>query len=73
MDIRENADISEKYDEFVLEWMADIYTYMQWKYEMDSCKIVRAVSPKELYEKYSPLHEAGIESGLEKLRAIYQL
>ena len=28
VNIDDNADISEAYDEFILEWMADIYTYM---------------------------------------------
>lgn len=63
--------ISEEYDEFILEWMADIYTYMQWKYSYLSGEIVKAISPKELYKKYYPLHEASIEIGVEKLNEIY--
>lgn len=63
--------ISEQYDEFILEWMADIYTYMQWKYEYTSFEIVKTIKPEELYEKYYPLHEASIEAGVDKLRQIY--
>lgn len=32
--IQEDSEISEEYDEFILEWMADVYTYMQWKYDI---------------------------------------
>lgn len=43
MDIHicKGADISQEYDEFILEWMADIYTYMQWKYGISSEDIVK--------------------------------
>ena len=34
--IRDEDGISEDYDEFILEWMADIYTYMQWKCNLPS-------------------------------------
>ena len=34
------AEISETYDEFILEWMADIYIYMQWKYNLKFSDIV---------------------------------
>lgn len=34
--IDSELQISEKYDEFILAWMADIYTYMQWKYAIPS-------------------------------------
>lgn len=65
----ENYDqISEKYDEFIFEWMADIYTFMQWKYELKSCEIVEKIKPEELYMKYYPLHETSLENGVEKLK-----
>lgn len=67
------ADISERYDEFILEWMADVYTYMQWKYNLMSEDIVEKIKPEELYGKYSPLHEASLQNGVEKLRKIYGL
>lgn len=65
------APFSETVDEFILEWMADIYTYLQWKYSMLSSDIIRSIKPEELYEKYHPLHETSIENGVEKLRRIY--
>lgn len=64
-------DISETYDEFVLEWMADIYTYLQWKYDIPSSEIINRIKAEELYKKYDPLHEASIENGVEKLKNIY--
>lgn len=67
------ADISERYDEFILEWMADVYTYMQWKYNLMSEDIVEKIKPEELYGKYSPLHETSLQNGVEKLRKIYGL
>ena len=64
-------NISEQYDEFIFEWMADIYTCMQWKYNIPSAEIVDAITPKKLYEIYYPLHEASLENGIEKLMKIY--
>lgn len=67
------SEISEMYDEFILEWMADIYTYLQWKYNLASKKIVDAITPEDLYSKYSPLHETSLENATDKLKQIYQL
>lgn len=64
-------DISEQYDEFIFEWMADIYTYMQWKYNLFSSEIAEKIRPEELHAKYYPLHEASVENGVDKLRKIY--
>lgn len=69
--IKEYEKISERYDEFILEWMADIYTYMQWKYNLKSCEIVEKIKPDELYSKYYPLHEASLENGAEKIKHLY--
>lgn len=66
-------EISEKYDESILVWMADVYTYLQWKYNLRSGEIVRKIPPEELYRKYSPLHEAPLSNCAEKLKAIYHL
>ncbi len=71
--IDENLSISEQYDEFIMEWMADIYTYLQWEYSFSSADIVRKIKPEELYSKYYPLHETSIENGAEKLKEIYNL
>lgn len=69
--IKSESEISEKYDEFILEWMSDIYTYLQWKYNLKSEEIVDKISPEELYSIYSPLHEASLENGVEKIKKIY--
>lgn len=69
--INPSSKISDQYDEFILEWMADIYTYMQWKNNLMSKDIVEKIKPQELYKKYSPLHEASISNGVDKLRKIY--
>ena len=65
--IQNNHKISEKYDEFILEWMADIYVYMQWKYNLSTAMIVGQTPPESLYQKYYPLHETSIENGVRKL------
>ena len=67
------SDISEVYDEFILAWMADIYTYMQWKYAIPSAKIEEKIKAKDLYHKYNPLDEASLENAVEKLKKIYDL
>lgn len=64
-------DISQEYDEFILDWMADIYTFMQWKYNVPSKEIVGKIPPEELYQKFSPLHEASLENGVDKLWDVY--
>ncbi len=68
-----SKDISEIYDEFILEWMADIYTYLQWKYNIPSNEIICRIKAEELYKKYYPLHEASIDNGAEKLVRNFQL
>lgn len=59
------------YDEFILDWMADIYTYLQWEYEIFSEELVEKITPGELYKKYYPLHETSIENGARKLMKIF--
>lgn len=67
MESSPSADISEEYDEFILEWMADVYTYTQWKYAVASREIIEKIQPEELYHKYYPLHEASLDNCAEKL------
>lgn len=45
------AEIAEEYDKLILEWMADIYTYMQWSYNISSKEIVKRIEPEE-FRKY---------------------
>ena len=61
-----NADLSLDYDEMILEWMADIYVYMQWRYKLWSARIVETVKPETLYKMYYPLHDESISNGCEK-------
>lgn len=64
-------EISEEYDECILEWMADVYTYLQWKYNLPSEKIAEKIEPEQLYKKYFPLHEASLPNCVGKLMEIY--
>lgn len=73
VDIMEAREINGKYDEFILEWIADVYTYMQWRCDIFSREIVCKVKPEELYSKYSPLHEMSLEGSVRKLKEIYKL
>lgn len=73
IEINPEVEISKEHDEFILEWMADIYVYLQWKYGLSSSEIVGRITPEDLYEKYYPLHEASLENGSEKLKNIYEL
>ena len=66
-------EISDRYDEFILAWMADIYTYLQWKYALPSEQIAEKIFPEDLYKKYYPLHETSIENAVDKLKQIYSL
>ena len=66
-----NAEISDLYDEFIFDWMADIYTLLQWQYGLWSKDIVKRIPPGILYKKYIPLHEASLDNGIRKLYDIY--
>ena len=65
--IKPDVEKSREYDEFILEWMADIYTCMQWKYNISSKKLVNLIQPEELYHMNFPLHEASLDNGMEKI------
>ena len=69
--IRADAQASENYDEFILEWMADIYTYMQWQYSIQSSEIVEKIPPEKLYAMYNPLHETSLTNGGRKLYELF--
>lgn len=71
--IDSEGEICSQYDEFILVWMADIYTYLQWKYALESHYIAEKIHPDNLYQKYYPLHETSIENACEKLIKIFQL
>nr|WP_297934141.1 hypothetical protein [uncultured Blautia sp.] len=65
--IQSDHETDENYDEFILEWMADIYVYMQWEYDLSSSEIVEKLTPEKLYKQYYPLHETSVENGVRKL------
>ena len=65
--LKNEFQVNDNYDEFILEWMADIYTYMQWKYNIPSSHICEKIDPEDLYNMYYPLHETSIENGVSKL------
>lgn len=71
--IQPDLEISDRYDEFILAWMADIYTYLQWKYALTSEQIAEKIFPEDLYKKYYPLHKTSIENAVDKLKQIYSL
>ena len=71
--VKTEFEINEKYDECILEWMADVYTYLQWKYNLSSEEIVKKIEPEQLYQKYFPLHETSLSNCAEKLMKIYRL
>ena len=43
-----NAEISNTYDEFILEWMSDCYITLQWKYRLWSSEIIDIVKPEKI-------------------------
>lgn len=71
--INPEAAISKDYDEFILDWMADVYVYLQWNYGVSSDKIAKKLTPEDLYAKYYPLHEASLKNSTEKLAKLYGL
>lgn len=51
----------------IVYFLADIYTYMQWKYNLSSSEICKVLSSRELAKMYGPLHEMGINKACERL------
>ena len=58
-------------DGILSDWMADVYTYMQWRYRLSSAVLVRILPPELLGEAYYPLHETGLSVACEKLYMKY--
>lgn len=51
-----------KYDPIVINWIAEAYVVLQWKYKVSSVELVNKIPPELLYERYSPLHECSWEA-----------
>ena len=60
--------VGEKTDLIMLHWLADIYTYWQWKYNLPSKEINSRCNTRTLSQLYYPLHEASIQKACEKLQ-----
>ena len=58
----------EKTDDIMLHWIADIYTYWQWRYCVTSKEISEKCDAKMLSKLYYPLHEASIQCACRKLQ-----
>lgn len=58
----------EKSDDIMLHWLADVYTYWQWRYCLSSKEIRLRCNAKLLSKLYYPLHEAAIPVACEKLQ-----
>ena len=63
----DNIKEGEKTDTFMLHWMADIYTYLQWMTNLSSKEISEKCPTKELAKIYYPLHETSIKNACEKI------
>ena len=55
----------------VVYFLADVYTYMQWKYNLPSSEICKVLPSKDLAKLYGPLHEMGINKTCERLHNRY--
>lgn len=63
----DNIKEGEKTDTYMLHWMADIYTYLQWMTSISSEEISKKCPAKELAKIYYPLHETSIKNACEKI------
>ena len=71
--INAKAEISNTYDEFILEWMSDCYVTLQWRYRLWSSEMIDMVKPEKLYKQYYPLHETSLSNAVVKIYNIYHL
>ena len=58
-------------DESLSNWIADIYVFMQWEYNISSSELIQKLPCEELYKLYNPLHEASIFRAADKLYKSY--
>lgn len=54
-------------NESIVYWLADIYTTLQWKYNIPSSFICDKIPSKTLAELYNPLHEMSINRACNRL------
>lgn len=67
----EQLEKGEKSDDVMLHWMADIYTYWQWRYNLPSKEISLRCDAKTLSKRYYPLHECSLQAACRKLMHLY--
>ena len=68
VDFSECKEDNEKSDDIMLHWLADIYTYWQWRYNLSSKEISERCDARLLSQLYYPLHETSIQNACEKLQ-----
>ena len=68
VDFSECKEDNEKSDDIMLHWLADIYTYWQWRYNLSSKEISARCDARLLSQLYYPLHETSIQNACEKLQ-----
>lgn len=61
----------EEYDDIILEWIADMYVLLQWKYNFPSAYISFTLPANKMKEAYYPLHETSYKNACEKLYRKY--
>ena len=61
------SNIQDDYDDAILEWVADIYVRMQWKYNIPSTFLSQKIPAKDIYKAYYPLHETSYDNACAKL------
>lgn len=64
---KEANNNSNKYDDIILDWAADIYVMLQWKYNFPSASISLAIPAEEMIKAYYPFHETSYNNACEKL------
>jgi len=57
----------EEYDDIILDWIADMYVLLQWKYNLPSAYISFTLPADKMKEAYFPLHETSYNNSCEKL------
>lgn len=68
-----NIENEDKIDMIMYRWIADIYVYLQWMYNLPSKAISLRVNARELYRIFTPLHETSIKNACEKIFNKYKL
>ena len=60
----------EEWGGFLPQWVGMIYAMYQWKYNVPGAQIIEALPLSEMEKMFPTLHQAGLETAVEKIHDV---